>query len=73
MKMSPISTDGIVVTPAWRKRRLPQCRLLAGVALAFALLAGGSANAGYLNIGTVNTFATSSNLGNPTGTWTLEG
>ena len=72
MKMSPFSTDGIVVKSVWRKLRLAKSRLLAGVALAFALLAGGSAHAGYLNIGTVNTFATSSNFANPTGTWTLE-
>jgi len=72
MKMPPFSTDGIRVTPMWRKPRLPKCRLLAGVALTLALLASGSAHAGYLDIGTVNTFATSSNLGNPTGTWTLE-
>jgi len=72
MKMPPFSTDGIVATPVWRKPSLPQCRQLAGVALTLALLASGSAHAGYLNIGTVNTFATSSNFANPTGTWTLE-
>lgn len=72
MKTSPFSTDGIVATPVWRKRRLPKTRFLAGVAVAFTLLVGGSAQAGYLNIGTVSTFAGSSNLSNPTGTWTLE-
>lgn len=72
MKMTPFSVDGIVATPVWRKPRLPKSRLIAGVALALVLLAAGSAQAGFLNIGSVNTFATGSSLGNPTGTWTLE-
>ncbi len=72
MNTTPFSTDGIVATPVWRKPGLPKSCVLAGVALALTLFIGGSAQAGYLNIGTVNTFATSSNLGNPIGTWTLE-
>ena len=72
MKTTSFSVDGIVATPVWRTPRLPKSRLLAGLAIAFTLLVGGSAQAGYLNIGSVNTFATGSNLGNPTGTWTLE-
>jgi hypothetical protein len=70
--MSPFSTDGIVAAATGRKRRFPKSRLLAGVALVLALLATGSAKAGFLNIGTVTTFQTSSSLGNPTGVWTLE-
>ena len=71
MTMPPFSTDGIVADPIRQKPRLPKSRLLAGLAVTLALLASGSAEAGFLDIGTVNTFKTSSSLGNPTGTWTL--
>jgi hypothetical protein len=72
MKMPPLSTDGIVATPVWRKPRLPKSRLLAGIAMTLALLAGGQANAAQLTIGNISTFASGSNLAIPVaGTWRL--
>lgn len=71
MKTSPFSTDGIVDNPVWRRPRLSTSRWLAGFALAVGLLGGSPAEAGYLDIGSVATFATGSNIANP-GTWRLD-
>ena len=71
MKMCPFSTDGIVDAFTGLKPRLPKSRVLAGVAMTIALLTGGQANAAQVIIGSVSNFQNSSNLTNPTGTWTL--
>ena len=72
MKTSPFSTDGIVADSVWRKLRLAKSRLLAGLALTLASLAGGQANAAQLTIGNISTFASGSNLAIPAaGSWIL--
>lgn len=72
MKTTSFSADGIVAASTGRKPRLPKSRLLAGVALTLALLAGGQANAAQLTIGNLSAFASGSNLAIPAaGTWRL--
>lgn len=73
MKMSPFSTDGIVVKAVWPKTRLAKSRLLAGVAMTLALLGGGQADGAPINqvtIGSMNNFQNGSNV-SINGTWTL--
>ena len=70
MKMSPFSTDGIVAAATGRKPRFPKSRLLAGVAMTLALLAGGQAKAAQVIIGSVSNFQNSSNV-SVNGKWTL--
>ena len=73
MKMPPFSTDGIVAASTGRKPRLPKSRVLAGVAMTLALLAGGQAGGATINqvtIGSLNNFQNSSNV-SVNGKWTL--
>ena len=63
--------DGIAMVAAVRWRRSPLNTVVSALAVGLVLLSGGRAMAGFLNIGSVNTFATGSSVGNPVGTWTL--
>jgi hypothetical protein len=73
MKISPFSFGQDLANAVWHKHRLPQTRLLTGLALTLALLAGGQADAAPIvevTIGSMNNFQTSSNVETP-GKWTL--
>jgi hypothetical protein len=72
MPVSPFSIDGIALCAGLRRPWSTQTKLASVFAVGMVLLASARAEAGFLDIGSVNTFATSSSGGNPTGTWTLE-